>query len=389
MSFFSKKPNTNKLLDEALRDYKAENFNSCYQKVCEAAELGSPRALFCKALLTYNDNIAPDSTPDIDLLEKLSLDAMQGGYSLAYGFYAFVLHISGQIDKLCEFLSKKHSVRDGVYLLYKSSYWFGIFTEEVQAGEQETISAMRESLHLISNYKTQFESKRNTEIEECELYNPYIKFSLYYTYARINFLLMSAYYFEDDWNNRSDFMSTFNETIKYMPFPHEKFKATTIYLKAVLNNSLGMSDLSEANRAIRILNECYNELDEEEREELQEKYSELYQQYEEFYDLERENIDSREINYSDGYTNENALSFNNVTSSILEGVSNWANSSQSSETKTIYTINDVRYTRGEFGYLYDESGIRSDYRVDDYARLYDKNDRELGYFNNNGNFISH
>ncbi|MBE6534105.1 MAG: hypothetical protein E7678_03955 [Ruminococcaceae bacterium] len=389
MGLFSKKPNTNKILDEALCDYKAERFESCYNKVCEAAELGSPRAYFCKALLMYNDNVFPNSSPDVDTLESLTRTAMDGGYTLAYGFYAFILNISAQNERLCEFLAKKSSVKDGVYLLYKASYMFGIYTDEEQASPREILATMQNSLQEITNSKVQFELKKSTEVEEWELYNPYTKFSLDYTYARINYLLMTAYYYTDNWDNRAAFMKAFEETFKYMPVLREKFSATLTYLRAILDNDLGMSDLSEANRAVRLLNDCFPDLDDEEDADLKEKYAELYEKYDEFYDVERENIDNREVSYSDGYADKNDLTLKNFASAIHDGMMNFANSASSEETTTVYTINNVRYTRGDQGYLYDESGIRSEYRVDDYSRLYDGNGRELGYFNTQNLFISH
>ena len=92
MGLFSKKPNADKLLAEALADYRNENYSACYEKVCSACNLNSARAYFCKALLIYNDNVS-DSPVDVDELKSLTKKAVDGGYPLAYGFYAYILHM--------------------------------------------------------------------------------------------------------------------------------------------------------------------------------------------------------------------------------------------------------------------------------------------------------
>ncbi len=386
MGLFSKKPSADKLLSEALCDYKASRFDVCFQKVCEAAELGSPRAHFCKALLLYNDNVHPNSNPDPYILEETVSRAVNGGYAPAYGFYAFILDSSKQYVKLCEFLEKKSKVKDGTYLSYKASYLLGLYTDDEKADGKTTISVLKEAVALLSDVSGKINSGKGAEYEECELYNPYGVFSVKYAYPRANFLLQTAYYCEDDWNDRKAFMAAFEEVVKYMPDPCEKLRATLQYLEAVLNNRLGMSDISEAHRAMRILNECFGALDENQRKSYEEDYDEIYDKYVEFCDNEKEKIRNRDITYSDGYVDMNALSASSVASAILHGAASWANSS-SSNTKTVYTINGIKYTRGEFGYLYDENGFKSTYRVDDYSRLYDGNDTELGYYNNDGLFI--
>lgn len=59
----------------------------------------------------------------------------------------------------------------------------------------------------------------------------------------------------------------------------------------------------------------------------------------------------------------------------------------SSSSYQTYTIGNKTYTKGDYGYLYDELGIRSEYRIDDVDHLYDGNGNDLGYFNYQGIFI--
>lgn len=386
MGLFSKKPNANKILDEALCDYKASRFEECYKKVCDACELGSARAYFCKALLIYNDNISPDSVPDFEVLKDLAKKAVEGGYTFAYGFYAYVLHALGNTDELCEFLAKKCKVHDGLYLSFKASYFFGLYTDDVMGSKKDTLLAIEEAIESLKNLSISIENGKDTEGEERSLYNPYTKFSVRYCYAHAQYVLLTIYYCEDDWSTRRSFMTSFDEIMKYMPLPKEKYNATSQYMKAILENCLGMSDFNEANRAMGILNDCFNALSEDERKNVLEEYNEIYSAYDEFYDSESESLRNRDVTYSDGYADKNDISLASVASAITDGAKNWSNSS-SAGTKTVYTIGGKRYTRGELGYLYDEDNFKSDYRVDDYSRLYNESNTELGYFNNDGLFI--
>ena len=385
MGLFSKKPNTKALLTEALRDYKAENYEAAYEKVCAAADAGDGRAYYAKALLIYNDNVAPDSDPDIDTLLALTKKACDLGYALAYGFYAYLLYSSGETERLCEFLSAKSKVRDGVYLSYKASYYFGLYTDGENADAKTTLSTVREAIDNLYALNGLIQ-KEDAEALEFALYNPYNKYKLNYTYAHAKFLLMTILYCEDDWSARREFMAAFEDAMTYMPVSEERFRTARLYMKAILGNNLGMRDFNEANRAMKIFNECYNELDEDEQETYSEDYTEIYDAYDEFYDTESDNIRNREVSYSDGYADKNDISLGSIASAIASGAAKWADSS-SSEGTAVYTIDGVEYTRGDMGYLYDSNGYRSGYKVDDYARLYNENDTELGYFNTNGNFI--
>ncbi len=380
MGFFSKKINTSKLLDEALADYKNGQFAACYEKVCKAEEAGNARAAFCKALLIYNDNIAPGSEPDAEVLADLAKKAMNGGYAPAYGLYAFILEITQSTEELSRFCSQKVKANDGVYWSYKASYYFGLYTDDVQADAKTTIAAMKQAISLL-----QPNGKATAEREEWALYSPYGKFSPDYAYAHANFLLLTAYYCEDDWSTRREFMAAFEEALRYMPSPDEKFRIANQYLSAILSNTLGMSDLAEADRAMKIFKDCYNDLDEQEQEAYAEKLEEVCKQYTEYREAERRKRNERDVTYSDGYADDNYLTLANAASAIASRASS---GSSAGSTQTVYTIGGRKYTRGEMGYLYDEEGFKSDYRVDDYARIYDASGTELGYFNTSGLFIS-
>ena len=230
--------------------------------------------------------------------------------------------------------------------------------------------------------------KEKVEALEYACYNPYNKFKLSYTYAHAYYILMTILYCENDWSNRREFMDAFDEVLSYMPIADETYRASSLYLDAVLNNYLGLSDFKEANRAMGIVTQAFEALSDEDADRHRQEYNELYEQYEAFYDSESEKRNNREVTYSDGYADENALSLKNIASAISSGVQRWASSPSGSSSSNIYTINGTEYTRGDMGYLYDSSGFKSSYRVDDYARLYDDSENELGYFNTNGNFIS-
>ncbi len=386
MGLFSKKPNADKLLNEALSDYKQSKYQECYQKVCEAAELKSSRAYFCKALLIYNDHVSLGSEPDFNVLDELLKHSLDGGYTLAYGFYAYILYAMQYDERLCDFLSSKGKVKDGLYLTFYASYLFGLYTDEEHADIKTTIAIIKESISLLTNFKNQLSSGKKIEYEESELYNPYSKLSIDYTYPHAHFLLLTALYCENDWDKRKEFMDTFKVIIDMMPLAEEKFRASKQYMRAILNNYLGMRDLSEANKTMKIINDCFNGLNDEDKDYYKGDYNQLYDDYNEFYQSEIQKLKQRDITYSDGYADKNALSLNNIVNAISQGAKYYANSSSKSTT-TVYTINGKKYTRGELGYLYDEQGIKGEYRIDDYSRLHDENGRELGYFNKDGLFI--
>lgn len=386
-SFISKKNDKKNLLGEALKDYKNSDYDECYEKVCSASEDGNARACFCKALLIYNDNVYPDSTPDFEVLKDLVGRAVKGGYSLAYGFYAYILHTLGETEELCEFLSDGRDVKDGVFLSYKASYLFGLYNDVQSASDAVVISTVKRAISYLQELKKQIESGLREEAEEYSLYNPYVRFSYDYVYGHANFILLTAYYCDDNGENRREFMNAFEKIMRYMPVESEKFRASKQYLNAILKNRLRMSDFNEANRAMNIVNECFSSLTEEEREAYDDDYSEIYDRYSEFYEIESQKRQSREVTYSDGNANKNDVSFSNVAQAIGRGISEWANNQGGDSQTTVYTINGVKYTRGDYGYLYDENGYRSGYKVDDYSRLYDEDGNELGYFNYQGVFI--
>lgn len=72
---------------------------------------------------------------------------------------------------------------------------------------------------------------------------------------------------------------------------------------------------------------------------------------------------------------------------VMNSVSNWAKLGISSSSYHTYTIGNKTYTKCDYRYLYDELGIRSEYRIDDIEHLYDGNGNDLGYFNYQGIFI--
>jgi hypothetical protein len=75
-------------------------------------------------------------------------------------------------------------------------------------------------------------------------------------------------------------------------------------------------------------------------------------------------------------------------SDLATGVKRWADT-PSQSTETYYEIDGVKYKKGDnLGYLYDENGVRSSYRVDDVDRVYGESDREIGHFSTDGIFMS-
>lgn len=387
MGLFSKKDNFAKLLDEAFSDYQSGRYADCYKKVCEAADAGNGRGLFCKALLLYNDNVNPDSEVLEEPLLELLSKSVEAGYTLAYGAYPTVLDLCGKKAELCQFLSKKCKVNDGAYFMHKAALSFSMYDDR-EFEEKPLKLYCPKAVELLRLDLDNLMAKKSIPLMEYDEYSPYSVLSIPSLYARAQHLLMTLYYCDGNWNARSAFMDSFNEAMKYMTDANERYRTAKLYVQAVIENQLGMRDFQEGNRAMGICNDAYKALRDEEKEVFSEGYDELYQAYETFYDEERERLGNREVYHSDGYADKNDISFGKVIAAIGQGLSSYANSSSNSSSTTVYTIGGKEYTRGEFGYLYDSEGFKSGYKVDDYSRLYDEGDRELGYFNTNGNFIS-
>lgn len=378
MGLFSRS-NDKKMLESALEDFRAERYDEAFAKVCKAADEGSARANFCKALLLYNDEVNPDSTPDPQEVYAYARRAQEGGYAPAYGLCAFLLDVMDEHEALVRFCTQKHKVEDATFALYQGCVYFGMYTEEPQADAKTTIATLEKAIRLT-------EGKGTSEIEREEraLYNPYTRLREDYVYARANFVLMTVYFCEDDWDTRRAFMQAFDKAYEHMPLSGERFRVAKQYMNAILKNVLGMRDLKEANHAMELLNEAYGALSDDDKAVYQEDYDEVYEGYDALFEEESEKQSSRETVYSDGYADKNDLSLSGVADAIVS----WAKSGTSDCATTYYEINGRRYSRGDYGELYAEDGIKSGYRVDDYGRLYDEDGDELGYFNDKGLFIS-
>ncbi len=387
--FGKKKPNYDKLLDSALVDYENGEYAECYRKVCEAADGGSGRGLFCKAFLQCNDRVCPSEEMDLDSLQALMKASAEQEYPLGCGFYATVLEEREENEALCAFLKKPTKIKDGIYQLRKSFYYFGHYSEdgESQADENTTLASMREALRLLDIALKESQNKKSVAFYEYRAYNPFPALSFERIYAKACFLLMTGLYCYGERADRRTFMDTYQLGLTYMPVNSELLRMIRLYAWAVFKNSLGMRDINEAHKTMRTFVDVYNRLDEETQELYREDYDELMDDYENFCDEENERLANREICYSDGNADMNFLTAKNVASALSDWAQRTPSSSESSTT-TYYPIGNTRYTRSDDGYLYDEQGFRSDYRVDDVGRLYDENGTELGYYNYKGLFIS-
>ena len=386
MGLFGK--NYNKVLDEALSDFEKGDFQTCYQKVCQSADAGVGRAYFCKALLCFNDSINPGSEVDLNVLESLLKKAVDADYPLAYGFYATVLEERGKTEELCDFCKQKSKVKDGWYLWKKSAYYFGLFTDnESQASDALTRETM---LQAVENLRVAVEEAKNKKgaYYEYKLYSPFGGFSPERLYAKANFHLLTGYYCFGDSSDRKAFMQTFETALSYMPITSELLRMIRLYSLAIFKNYLGMRDFNEGQRAIRMFADVYNRLDEDTKKLYEEDYDDLFEKYEAFYDEEKERLDAREVAYFDGNESQNFFTAENLKSAFSSFAQNLGNSSQETATTTYYPIDNKKYVKGDDGYLYDSDGFKSGYRIDDVGRLYDRNDRELGYYNYKGLFIS-
>ena len=137
------------------------------------------------------------------------------------------------------------------------------------------------------------------------------------------------------------------------------------------------------------MEEAYQKLDDGTKELNNEDYCQLWENYNEYYESEMQRLASLNLETtSDLEALFPGQTVSNFVSDLAAGVQRWANTPSSSAAENYYEIDGVKYKKGDnLGYLYDENGMRSSYRVDDVNRLYGESDRELGYFSTDGIFM--
>lgn len=385
MGLFHKKTNPqNQLLQEALADYQHQAYETCYRKVCQVADAKNARAMFCKALLCLQTHVIPKSEQDIQTYRQCLEQACALGSTYAYGMYAMLLEELEEYEALCHFCITHPQIKDGLFQLYRAKCHLDSYVEGYM-NQEMAYDSMKKSVTYLKEVLRLRQTGSDDMLKEYETYHPfYDQMTWESLYGHAHLICVLGYYIWGDDSDRQAFRTSYQLAMQYCTDDELKFTATRFYAMAILDNVMGMSDLRLANQTMSTYDKLYVSLSSSSQEKYQDTYDALWEKYETYYAEEKERLENREVYYSDGYADQNDLSFIHVANAL----GHLANSQQQTGSTTYYTIGNKRYTRGNMGYLYDEQGIRSEYQVDDYARLYDGNHQELGYYNVHGCFIS-
>lgn len=387
MGLFGNKVNVNKLLQQALADYKSGNFSDCYDKVSQAAATGNGRAEFCLALLGINHNVVDYDDQDNEAYFQTIKKAVEHKYQLAAGVYAKNLEDMRMYDELVDFCRGNRKSDDSSVLYFVTKEALGCYCDDEMQPDEKTATAAAQKCLKSALYEISRLEKNDTEYVEFQTYNPFgASADMYNRLGRAymaNFFL--CYMFLDKYPT-SELRSYYNDAMKYLWSPYDRFRLARQFTVVIFANEKQLGDVSLANGVMEQLKDAFENMPENEQEAFRESYDQTWDKYDEFLDEANERLANRgAIIYDNSVADKNFLNVTNV----LGAIESWAKSvNGSSSTQTVYTIGGRRYTRGEFGYLFDEQGFRSNYRVDDYGRLYigDSLD-DIGYFNNDGLFI--
>lgn len=385
MRLFRKKINPqHKLLQEALEDYQHQAYEECYRKVCLVADAQNARGIFCKALLSLQTQIVPESKRNLQEYRHLLKQSCDLGYPYAYGMYAMRLEELEEWDALCCFCTTHPEIKDGLFQLYRAKCYLDIYIEGYM-NQDMAYDSMKKSVTYLKQILETRQTHPDEMLKEYETYHPfYAQMAWESLYGHAHLICVFGYYIWGNASERKAFMESYQLAMQYLIDDESKLMATRFYAMAIFDNIMEMSDLRLANQTISVYEKLYASLPSNNKEKHKDTYDTLWEKYEIYYAEEKKRLEDREVYYSDGYANQNDLSFMHVASAL----GHLASSQSHIGSTTYYTIGNKRYTRGDMGYLYDEQGIRSKYKVDDYARLYDENNHELGYYNVHGCFIA-
>ena len=200
---------------------------------------------------------------------------------------------------------------------------------------------------------------------------------------------MISYKFANVYANRTLYREAYNKANEYAVdtlfiYGVNRFNADTL-----MDDVMGLSDLKSVNKSMRIMEEAYGKLADALKECNRDDYDAVWEKYDEYYESERQRLASLNLEVTSDLTELfPGRGIGSFVSDLAQGVQRWADTPSSSYSETYYEIDGVKYKKGDnLGYLYDENGVRSDYRVDDVDRVYGSSGTELGHFSTDGIFM--
>ena len=376
-----------KLFADAIRHYKNSDYDQCYSVIRSMAEDNVPRACYCKALLDINPKIscAEGDAAFVSGMKK----AASLKYPLAYGALALYYYESDMYNELVELCVANKKVSEPRLSAILFSLYDGFYTEGEKYHNEKLATKSIALTEAI--YHGAFKSANGgaLEWEENDLYAG-VKLSLSQSYALFNRFLMISYKFSAIYSNRTLYREAYNKVCDYAIDTLFIYAVNHFNAQTLMDDVMGLSDLKSVNKSMRIMEEAYQKLTEGTKEVNYEDYSQIWENYNVYYESEMERLASLNLQTTSDLT---ALfpgsTISDFVSDLATGVKNWANAPSASVTEDCYEIDGVKYKKGDnLGYLYDENGIRSNYRVDDVDRLYGESDKEIGHFSTDGIFMS-
>lgn len=366
--------------------YKKGEYEQCYCLISGLAERGVARACYCKALLDVNARVE-NREGEEGFLKNIQL-AMEKKYPLAQGAFALYLFDEGEQGATPAYCMKNKKAEDPRLITVLSTVYEGFFGNDGYPENMKLALKCYAAAEKAFTKEFKAADKGCSEWAENDLYAPK-KWWLKRAYAFFNRLLMISYRYRDEYANRENYRTAYNRAVENACEDHLfLFGVNRLNVQILMEDVMGLSDLKAVNASMQALENAYAHLDAETQKVNESEYEEIWENYREYYAKERERLASLNLHATTNF--QEAFQGNGVMDwmkGAAKGVERWANT-PAPKTKTVYTVDGKRYEADEYGVLTDESGIKSDLRVDDVGRLYDKNtDTRLGYFSTDGIFM--
>lgn len=366
--------------------YKKGEYEECYRLISALAERGVARAYYCKALLDVNACVESREGEE-GFLKNIRL-ATEKKYPLAYGAFALYLFDVGGKGETPAYCMKNKNADDPRLTTVLSAVYEGLFGDD---GYPENMKiAVKCYAKADEAFAKEFKvaGKGCPEWAENDLYAP-TSWRLQRAYAFLNRLLMISYRYRGEYANRELYRTAYKRAVENAcEDALFLFGVNRLNAEILMKDVMGLSDLKAVNASMQALENAYSRLDADTQEVNEEDYDTVWEHYREYYAKERERLASLNlhatVNFQELFKGKSATDW---VVGVAQGVERWANT-PTPKTKTVYTLDGKRYEADEYGVLTDESGIKSELRVDDVGRLYDKNtDTRLGYFSTDGIFM--
>ena len=374
-----------KLFDEALSLFKKGSYSECYNIISGMADDGVGRACYAKALLDVNPDV-PEAKGDEAFLQGMK-KAANLKYPLAYGALAIYYYECDNYDELVKLCVANKKLAEPRLQTMLASVYDGFYSEYTSYENLKLARAAYDAAGMLFELSIRGKKELYPEWQENDVYYG-AKLSLYETYALYNRLLMISYKFIGDFANRKAYRTAYERAVKFSRDDLFLYGVNRINAQTLMDDVMGLSELKAVNASMKGLEDAYQRLSEDLKEANSETYDAVWEKYEEYYEAETRRLASVNLHAtSDMEALFPGMGLSDVVSGLSKGVARWADS-PSKTTEYSYEIDGVTYRKGDdLGYLYDENGNRTGYRIDDVDRLRTEDGEELGYFSTDGIFM--